>query len=224
MKKRSFWLSIGVLAAAVWCSGAAIGQTADAALVVSLTGASSYRAEAATQAQPVQAFLRLRRGDAVDVAADARISIAYPGSGMVESWAGPAQFRVGDLRSSGIKGGPDQLQQLPRTLLERLNRAPEVLADLKNRQGLVITREVSRPEPVAVQQARADRQTAQDAGAAASDSASLPELNLFLALYESRQYREADGVIQSLLRQRPADTMVAALAQEFQRVYRRTAP
>jgi len=146
---------------------------------------------------------------------------------VVESWAGPAQLKVGDTGSAAVRGAASQSRPLPRTLLDRLARAPEVLADLRNRQGLVVTREIRNPEPMAVQQARADRQTAQ-AGADGTDTSStstqaLPDLNLFLALYESRQYLEADQVIRELSRRQPDDPMVAGLAKEFQRLYHKPA-
>jgi hypothetical protein len=227
MNKRSFWLSVAALAGAAWWSSHLHAQGTDAALVVGLTGSGSYRGadSAAGKTQAMQPFLRLRRGDMVEIAADAKLSVAYMGSGLVENYQGPAALQIGESRSTQTNGGPAQTQQLPRALLDRLARAPDVLADLKNRQGLVITRQLPPPEPLAVRQARADqRAVAEQPGAKDAAAQGLPDLNLFLALYETRQYREADTVIHALVRQRPDDPMVAALAQEFERVYRRTTP
>ena len=226
MKRINFWRSI-VSAACLFAVAMAVrAQASDTALVVGLTGIAHYQAGEAA-ALPLQTFLRLRRGESVELAAGARLSLAYLASGVVESWAGPAQLKVGDTGSAAVRGAASQSRPLPRTLLDRLARAPEVLADLRNRQGLVVTREIRKPEPMAVQQARADRQTAQ-AGADGTDTSStstqaLPDLNLFLALYESRQYLEADQVIRELARSQPDDPMVAGLAKEFQRLYHKPA-
>jgi hypothetical protein len=226
MNKRSFWLSVAALAAGAWWSGHAHAQGTDAALVVGLTGSGTYRgAEGpAGKTQAMQPFLRLRRGDAVEIAAGARLSLAYMGSGLVENYQGPAQLQIGESGSSQTAGAPAQTQQLPRTLLDRLARAPDVLADLKNRQGLVVTRQLPPPEPLAVRQARADQRAVAEQPGAKEAAQGLPDLNLFLALYETRQYREADTVIHALVRQRPDDPMIAALAQEFERIYRRPTP
>lgn len=236
LKERNFWRRLGgaaaVLAGTLGLAGAARAQPADTALVVGLTGTAQYRSADATAARPspLQNFLRLRRGESVELAADARLSLAYLGSGVVESWSGPSQFKVGDAGSAAVQGAPTQTQPLPRTLLDRLARAPEVLADLRNRQGLVVTREISKPEPMAVQQARADQATARAQAPESATPASrasadtLPDLNLFLALYETRQYREADKVIDELARRQPDDPMVVGLAKEFQRLYRRPVP
>jgi len=234
MNKRLFWAG-AMLLAALWqlppAQAQIPGQATDAALVVNLAGSAQYRAAdaGAGPAQPLQAFLRLRRGESVELAAEARLGVAYLVSGVVESWHGPARFKVGDIGSTFDQGTPAQTQALSRSLLDRLARAPEVLADLRNRQGLVVTREIGRPEPVAVQQARADQETAKATKAGAAGTADgavqgLPELNLFLALYEARQYREADGVIRALAQRWPEDGMVTGLAREFDRVYRRTGP
>ncbi|MDB5850318.1 MAG: hypothetical protein JWP29_4070 [Rhodoferax sp.] len=221
---RAVFSVAAVLVATLALATTGRAQTPDTALVVNLAGAAQYSsADAAGRAAPLQPFLRLRRGDAVELAADARLGLAYLASGVVESWSGPSQFKVGDAGSQPVKGAPVQVQPLPRTLLDRLARAPDVLADLRNRQGLVVTREIGKPEPVAVQQARTDQDTVK-AQAPASGTATLPDLNLFLALYESRQYREADKVIDELARRQPDDPMVVGLAKEFQRVYRKPAP
>ena len=198
---------------------------ADAALVLRVDGGAQRRQpeRASDPGRGVGGYAGLRRGELVDLAGDARLGVAYLASGVVESWRGPARFRVGDIGSNFDQGTPERTLALPRSLLDQLAHAPELLAELERLPALPPPAPAGAPASADLQQARADRAGARVVGAEPWLQA-LPELGLFLALYEARVYPEADALIAALARRLPEEPMVAALDRAFERLYRKALP
>ena len=212
----------------------AVRPDAAAALVLQVDGGAQRRPPGASlgaalgvspgDGQGLDGFAGLRRGESVDLAGDARLGVAYLASGVVERWRGPARFRVGDIGSNFDLGTPERTLALPRSLLDQLAHAPEVLAELLRLAALPGP---SPANPAAawedLRQARADLANARVVGAEPWLQG-MPELGLFVALYEAGAYQEADAVIGPLARRLPDVPMVAALASAFERLYRKALP
>jgi Tfp pilus assembly protein PilF len=99
-------------------------------------------------------------------------------------------------------------------MVERMARAPEVMADIRNRAGVTVTRGVANP---AVLEARRNYVEARELSPSADIT---PELDLFVVLYEERQYVQAKNVLQDMQKRAPDDPVVNELAQRLEKALR----
>jgi hypothetical protein len=185
----------------------------DAALVTTVSGEATYQA-AGQRAAPVQSFMKLRGGDRAEVRPNGKLNLVYLQSGEVEQWDGPASFVVGEARTQKIIAGTPVTRKLPMAMVERIARAPEVATDIRNRAGVTVTRSVTSP---AVAEARRNYKEARELLPAADIT---PELDLFIVLYQERQYMQANNVLQEMRKRAPDDPVVNELAQRLARALR----
>lgn len=114
------------LAACMWLSmaGAALAQE-DAGLVNQVRGDVSY-ADSGGAPRPVQAFMKVRDGDRITVAANASVRVVYFRGRREETWSGPAAFRVSGDHGEALRGKPE-VHVLPSAVPLKLARLPELV-------------------------------------------------------------------------------------------------
>jgi hypothetical protein len=209
MLKNDYFICLLVL----WVALGSAHAQKDAALVTTASGAATWQAEGG-RPNAVQSFMKLREGDQAEVKADARLQLVYLASGEVEQWEGPSSFVIGSMRTTKIASGTPATRKLPVSMVERLARAPEVMADIRNRAGVTVTRGVASP---AVLEARRNYVEARELFPSADIT---PELDLFIVLYMERQYFQARNVLQDMQKRAPDDPVVNELAQRLEKALR----
>jgi hypothetical protein len=198
---------------ALTSSGAALAQPADVGLVNLVSGAVTFSSPGAPP-RPVQAFMKLRDGDQVAVAAGGEMRVVFFASGRQERWAGPAGFRAGPDASVPISGAPAEVTQLPAAVQQRIARVP-VLTQYAKLGGIRV-RGAARPKaPSAEQQAAVSeaRATYEQLRKEAGAEDITPELYLYSALHEFLLYEDMKAVVEEMLRRQPENEDVKALAE-----------
>jgi hypothetical protein len=112
LRRIVLWTVAAMAATAV--PGAGFAQTpADVGMVLSASGQANYTNPADKDGpEPVQAFMKIRAGDRIDLSDGGRIELMFVESGRRETWRGPARLTVG--RTGAVSADP--------------NAAPEVAA------------------------------------------------------------------------------------------------
>ena len=119
---------IVVLAFLASLAGAAVAQDAasDVGLVNALQGDVSYQSKDGP-ARKAQAYMRVRHGDKIQVAAGASIRISYTTASRQESWTGPASFVATSSGGELLKGSKPEVAQLPAAVPQKLARVSELM-------------------------------------------------------------------------------------------------
>jgi hypothetical protein len=185
-------------------------QSTDAALVTGLSGKATQTSGKSRTA--LETMLKLREGDGVELGAGSSLTVVYLTTGLVETWPGPARFVVGKSRTETKELGTPSTRTLPAAMLERIARAPDVVADIRNRSGLVTVRAFDPKTTEKIKAARAMYDA--DKTAAASGEAT-PDIFMFVELYQAGRYRDAQGVLAKLLAQNPDDQAIRQLSDEM---------
>ena len=217
MFKNNYLRFIFLWALCVACAFAQTQAARDTALVTTVSGAATWQAGQGGNANAVQSFMKLREADRIEIKAGARLQLVYLASGEVEQWQGPAAFVVGASNTQRIGSGTPVTRKLPMAMVERLALSPEVMSDLRNRSGVVVTRSLRSPKVMEAQRNYEEARRAQ-----LPDDDITPELDLFLVLYQERQYQQANTVLQEMRRRAPDDLMVNELAERLDRALRQT--
>jgi cell division protein YceG involved in septum cleavage len=199
-----------ILAAA--SAGAAHGQDADVALVTLLSGDVTYVSRAGPPGA-VKPYMKLREGDRINVAAGARVRIAYFEGSRQELWSGPAAFKAGKAAAESTSGKAAVITNLPAGVAQHMTRIPELVMSAK--LGGIKVRGMAQRE----QEAGADRQStlAQARSAYATMQREMPaddiapELYLYAALYEFHLYDQMKPVVAEMLRKQPDNQDAKAL-------------
>ncbi len=206
-----FLVSLLFLAAAV-SGGTAIGQGTDVALVDLVSGDVAYAPQAGTSGK-VQAYMKVRDGDRISVAAGAQVRIVFFDGARQEVWNGPASFRAGKTAAEAISGKAAQTSSLPAGAAQRMARIPELIQFAKLgggqlRGGLTRQQKASLDQQATLAQARAGYEKMRRDMPADDIS---PELCLYAALYEFLLYDEMKTVVAEMRRKQPANEDVKAL-------------
>ncbi|MHB8068387.1 MAG: hypothetical protein ACYDIC_10860 [Desulfobaccales bacterium] len=113
-------------------SAAALAQSSspDVALVTKLSGEATYRNEQEKTPVKVQAFMKVRQGDYLQMAGEGELQLLYFASGRQETWKGPARLQAGDGASVTPPGGQvtPEVKLLPASAAKKMAAAPFLLA------------------------------------------------------------------------------------------------
>jgi hypothetical protein len=187
-------------------------QGADVGLINMVSADVSY-APAVGLPGKVQAFMKLRDGDRVNVPAGGQVRVVYFESARQERWAGPASFRAGKTAGEPISGKPAEVATLPAGAAQRIAQVPQLvqLAKLGGIQvrGMTRAQKASMEQQAAVGEARATYEKMRK-DLPADDIT--PELYLFAALHDYLLYGEMKTVAQEMLRKQPGNEEVKSLA------------
>jgi hypothetical protein len=191
--------------------GAAHGQEADVALVSMVSGDAAYVPRAGTPGK-VQAFMKVRGGDRIDVAAGGQVRIVFFDGARQELWSGPASLRAGRAAAEPISGKPAQVTNLPPGVPQGLVRIPELIQYAKfggtQVRGGPTRRKSNLEQQASLAQARAAYEKMRQE-MPADDL--VPELYLYAALYEFRAYDEMKTVVAEMRRKQAGNDDVKAL-------------
>lgn len=167
---------------------------AETALVTSLTGkVTRAGAEGA-----VEAFVKLKAGDALSLDKDAKVQITYFENGRQESWAGAGKLEVGAAESKAAGLPAPQVKQVPMVIVKQLARTPSL--DSQGRAGVMRLRAIPTPDAIAKVEATYKQMRAE----AGKDDLN-PELFLLAGMLEMRQIERVEQVLAEMKKDRAND-------------------
>ncbi len=127
-KKSVFLLAVALLIGAA----AALAQSSspDVGLVTKLSGKATYWNDQEKTPAKVQAFMKVRQGDHIELAGEGALQLLYFASGRQETWKGPARLQAGSGQSLTPPGGQvtPEVKMLPASAAKKMAAAPFLLA------------------------------------------------------------------------------------------------
>lgn len=188
------------------CGGAWAGE---AALVMSVQGRVTRLGESAPL--PVEAFVKLKDGERIELAGDSRLQLVYFDGGRQERWTGPGRFEVMVREGKALDLKAAEAKRLPEAIARQLARTPAP----DGSSAAVRTRALPTPDAMAKldQTYRSLRQQA--------DSDDLgPEMYLLAGLLEMRELDRVDAVLADLQQGRPKNPEAALLVALYRKAVR----
>ena len=204
-------LAIAALAAA----GSAFAA-GDVGVINHMAGNVSYTSGG--KKAPATAFMKVREGDRLQLAAGAQLRLVYLAGGRQETYAGPAEFTAGAQSSRVLSGALPQVSALPSGVPQKIARTPELLAIAKMGRagGFAVRGGVKARTPEQEEELRAARATYKDLRGAASADDITPELYLYAVLEDQRRYGDMKEVVAEMKRRQPASPDVELMADYVQ--------
>ncbi len=193
-------------------SGAALAQGADVGLVNLVSGEVTFVPLAGAPGK-VQAFMRVRDGDRINVGTGAQVRVVFFEGARQERWQGPASFRAGKGAGEPISGQPAEVAKLPAGVPQRIARVPELMQNAKL-GGIQVRGGVTRQQQASLDQQevlREARATYSQMRTEMPGDDITPELFLYAALHDYLLYDEMRTVVAEMLRRQPNNEDVKAL-------------
>jgi hypothetical protein len=197
----------------------------DVGIITKLSGAATYSNKGEQKGPAkVQAFMKVRQGDHLELAPAASLTLLYFASGRQETWKGPVTLMAGHTESAalGDRQPPPQpeVKILPVKASKRIAAVP-LSPSSPSKSGVIQTMSV-RPAPTikapvaptsadAQMKIKEARQVYQDLKKSAATDDITPELYFISALAEYKQFRDMDIVVDAMLRKRPGDPSLKEL-------------
>lgn len=181
-------------------------MAADAGFATQVAGAVAFK-----DGTPLAAFSKLRSGDQLALKSGAKLQLVYFESGRQETWGGPCGLAVGARASNAHECAPPAVKELPPAVLSALLHTPDVIADIRNRSGMVRVRSV----PKQAQVAAAEEQYRVLRAQAAEDDIT-PELYLFSRQWSLQQTDALAETLALMERRQPHNADVVALRAKYQ--------
>ena len=209
MKINQLKLAIGFLAAIF--SGMSLADTAgDVGLVNALQGDVSYQGKEGPS-RKAQAYMRLRHGDKVTLAAGATMRISYTTANRQESWAGPGSFVATSAGGELLKGNKPEISQLPAAVPQKLARVSELMNT--SRVGGLVVRSAKAPSASTKEEVAEAVATYEAMRAKAAPSDVTPELYLYSVFQENGMIDDLKIVARQMLQRQPDNPEIRQLAQ-----------
>lgn len=207
MVKRTIFLLF------ILASGLARGQGADVGLVNMVSGDVTFAPLSGTPGK-VQAFMKVRDGDRINLAAGGQVRVVFFDGARQERWSGPASFKAGKKGAEPVSGKPAEVATLPASAPQRLARVPELmqlakLGGIQVRGGITPVQKASLEQQAAVSDARSAYEKMRREMPADDIT---PELFFYAALHEYLLYEDMKLVAEEMLRKQPENEDVKALA------------
>lgn len=184
---------------------------ADTALITSLQGDVGL---ATLQGRrPLQAFTKLKRGDILALANEARLQLVYFDSGRQELWQGGGRLEIlgGESKAFGLPAA--EIKMLPAILVKQIARTPAL--DSQGRGGVTRLRSIATPDALTKLE-NSYRQWRLEAARGDLN----PELFLLAGLFEMRQFDRIEQVLKDLRQARPGDNEAGLVAVLYQKAVR----
>jgi len=196
----------------------------DVGLITKLSGAATYWNEVSQKTpKPVQAFMKIRKGDHLKMASGATLDIVYFEGGRKETWQGPAVIIAEEAgsRAEGATTGQAVVALLPSEASQGLRRIPALLdqARLGRSGGMQVRGAGEGPTKTAVPGHKGQAEIARAQAVyqrwreQTSPDDVTPELNFLGTLAEYQQYGEMEKVIQNALERQPDNEALKELEQ-----------
>jgi hypothetical protein len=199
-----------VLAAMAMGGASADEATGDVGLVNALQGDVRYQSKDGP-ARKAQAYMRLRHGDKVTVAAGASIRISYFTTSRQESWTGPGSFVATSNGGELLKGRKPEVVQLPAMVPQKLARVTELMN--LSVVGGVVVRSGKRPTSASKEVVAEAMATYESMRATAAPSDVTPELFLYAVLEEQGMVEDLKVVARDMLKRQPDNPDIQRLAK-----------
>lgn len=207
-------LSTGMVVFAFLASlaGGAVGQDAasDVGLVNALQGDVSYQSKDGP-ARKAQAYMRVRHGDKIQVAAGASIRISYTTASRQESWTGPASFVATSSGGELLKGSKPEVAQLPAAVPQKLARVSELMNT--SRVGGLVVRSAKAQTATSKEEVAAAVATYESMRAAAAPSDVTPELFLYSVFQEHGMVDDLKIVAREMMLRQPDNAEIQQLGK-----------
>ncbi|HUN69994.1 MAG TPA: hypothetical protein VMU46_14430 [Burkholderiales bacterium] len=189
----------------------ASAQGVDVALVNLVSGDATFTPLSGSPGK-VQAFMKLRDGDRIDVPAGAQVRVVFFEGARQERWTGPAGFRAGRSAGEPISGKAADVATLPAGASQRIAQIPQLVQIAKlggvQLRGMTPAQKASVDHQSTVNAARATyEQMRRDLPA---DDIT-PELYFYAVLYEYLRYDDMKAVVDEMRRKQPDNEQVKAL-------------
>lgn len=199
-----------VLAALV--AGGVLAQEAagDVGLVNALQGDVSYQGKEGP-VRKAQAYMRLRHGDKVSLAAGASIRISYTTVSRQESWTGPGSFVTTSAGGELLKGSKPEVVQLPPAVSQKLARVTELMNT--SRVGGLVVRSAKVPTPASKEAVAKAMVTYESMRSSAAPGDVTPELFLYAVLEEQGMVDDLKIVARDMLKRQPDNPDIQRLAK-----------
>jgi hypothetical protein len=187
---------------------AARAANVDVALITALEGGVARVTEQG--AQPLQNFVKLKKGDVLSLDRAARLQIVYFEAGRQETWSGPGRLEVnpGESKATGLAA--PQVRQLAAVMVRQIARTPAL--DVHGRGGVTRLRSIATPEAIAQVE-----QTYGKLRAEATADDLNPEFYRLSGLFEMRQLDRVEQIIAELQKERPSDMQAKLLVSLYKR-------
>ena len=196
----------------------------DVGLITQLSGDATYWDEGFQKTpEKVQAFMKIRCGDHLKIAAGAMVQLVYFQNGRQETWKGPAALIVGEVQSrvegeKGLQVQPE-VSILPTEASQGMRRIPVLMrrARLSRSGGMQVRGpgEASQKTIIPSSEERAEiamaRETYQKLRKQTKADDITPELNLLAVLADYEQYEEMEKVIKEGLEIQPGNELLKDL-------------
>jgi hypothetical protein len=207
MKMLSGSLVIAALLAATSAFASDVG------LINHLAGDVTYNTGNSTA--KAKAFMKVRNGDRINVAAGAQVRVVYFDGGRQESYTGPATFTAGPRQGTVQNGASPQVSTLPSGVPQKISQTPELIQIARlGRSGGVAVRGAPRDVRLTPQQqaeVRQARQTYEQLRQSAPADDITPELYLYSVLQDHLLYHDMKVVVSEMARRQPANPDVAVM-------------
>ena len=183
----------------------------EVALVMSVQGRVTRLAEPA--AFPVEAFVKLKDGDRLELEKDSRLRVVSFDNGRQEAWSGPGRLDLTarEGRASGLAA--PEVKLLPLVMARQLGRTPSL--DSQGRGGVTRVRAVQSPDAMT----RLEN-TYQDLRSRAGPDDLGPETYLLSGLFEMRELDRVERVLGDLQQERPKNSEAALLIALYRKAVR----
>jgi hypothetical protein len=173
-------------------------------------GAITYQ-DSDGQQKPLQSFAKIFSNTAIILPENSSLQIVYLESGKQESWQGPARFitGIGSSRDSESSTAPE-IKDLPPFMLSVLQKSPDVISDIKTRQGMIRVRSLAKARKIKFAEQQYQRMLAETV---ANDIT--PEIYLITTLDELRVYNRMVKPLETMINKQPDNQQARELYDHF---------
>ena len=190
----------------------AVAQTSDVGLVNMVSADVTYAPVSGIPGK-VQAFMKLREGDRINIPQGGQVRVVFFEGSREERWLGPASFRAGKAAAEPISGNPAQVTTLPVGASQRIAQVPQLVQIAKlggvQVRGMTVRQKASVDQQSSLSEARV-AYGAMQKDLPADDIT--PELYLYAVLHEYLLYDEMKAVVDEMLRKQPDSEQAKTLA------------
>ena len=202
-----------VVLLAMVLAGSAFAQGADVGLVNLVSGDVTFISAAGSPGK-VQAFMKVRDVDRINVPAGAQVRVVFFEGARQERWMGSASFRTGKIAAEPISGKAAEIVTLPAGATQRIAQVPQLVQIAKlggiQVRGMTLAQKASVDQQLRVSEARENYEKMRK-DLPADDIT--PELFLFASLYEYLLYNDMKVVANEMLRKQPESEQVKSLLE-----------
>jgi hypothetical protein len=201
MRKTS-WVGVALVFLSVSAWAVEVG------LVTAVSGGVTLQDEKVA-ASPLKPFVKVRDGDRLSLQEGSRLQIVFFEGGRQETWKGAGALEVGSASSKVLKGNlQPEIKTLPPILVKQLTKTPSPDGSVKT--GMIRMRSVPTPEKVELaEKAYADFRKQSD------PADRNPEIFIFAAYFELREFDKLEVLLKSLGERSPKDQELNALIELY---------